>query len=203
MDIRERGSMQRILLIVMAAMLLVSCDRSGGASSCPPDGGNLLKDTDFSLEAADKRSKFWGQSQHAGEVSFTTSIVDGAVTIKRIGTQPWFAYRQILRSADLAGQRMVFSAELKLDLQPPKVAHGFGDGGWLTVAARSAGGKLLMRSEKDQKPHIGKTDWEAVQVIVDLPSGTERVDLTLLLQADGVMSVRNPFFGPLVRCDEP
>lgn len=196
-------AVRRVLLVVVAAALLASCDNLGGGSTCPPGGGNLIRDADFALEAENKSARFWGQSQHAGEVSFTTSIEGGVLTIQKTGTQPWFVFRQILRSADFGGQKLLFSADVKLDMRPPEKTHGLGDGGWLRVAARSAKGALLLRSELEQEPHIGTTDWEPVRVLVDLPRSTRRVDLSLLHQADGVMSVRNPYFGPQLKCGEP
>lgn len=196
-------TVRSVLLVAVAAALLVSCDNLGGGGACPPGGGNLIRDADFALEAANKSSRFWGQSQHAGEVSFATSIEDGVLTIQKTGTQPWFVYRQILISPDLGGQKLLFSADVKLDMRPPKKAHGLGYGGWLRVAARSANGAMLLRSELEQEPHIGTTDWEQVRVLVDLPRSTRRVDLSLLHQADGVMSVRNPYFGPQLKCGEP
>ena len=148
-----------------------------------------------SLEAAGSSSNSWRQSQHFGEKSFDTHIEDGVLTITKTGDQSWFSYRQSLDAAEFAGQQMIFSAEVKLDLQPPAIAHVFGEGGWLRVTARSNHRRILMSSPLEHVPHIGKTDWEKIQVSVVLPADTHRVDLSILHQADGVMSVRNPFFG--------
>lgn len=162
----------------------------------------MIQDADFSLEAANRRSKFWVSAQHAGERSFTTRIQEGVLTVTKTGSQPWFVIRQTLQTPNLSGQKMVFSADVKLDLQPPQLIHGLGDGGWLRVTARSANKKVLMQSALDQEPHIGKTDWERVQVLVELPSDTMQIDLSFLHQADGVMSIRNPFFGPVAAVSE-
>jgi hypothetical protein len=162
---------------------------------CVTDRENLIEDANFSLEEENNQSRLWVQSQHAGELSFTTNIQKGVLTISKIGTQPWFTYKQLVQAKKYAGQKMVFSADLKLDLDPPRLSHGFGDGGGLMIVAKSANRKLLLRSVLEHEPHIGKTDWQRVQVIVQLPKSTRRVTLAFLHQADGIMQVRNPFFG--------
>jgi len=182
-------------LIATSALFLVSCTTTQDKVACSVSGGNLLQDVDFSLEAKNRRSKHWGQAQHVGEVSFQTDIDNGVLTITKIGKEPWFSYRQRLKSEEFAGQKMVFSADLKLDLVAPEVDHSLGDGGWMRVVARSSTTRPIMRSPLDHEPHIGKTDWQNVQVIVDMPAQTHSVDLSFLHHADGVMQVRNPFFG--------
>lgn len=188
--------LSRILALV-STVLLASCVSAGSPELCPPAGENLIEDADFALEAENNLSRLWGQSQHAGELSFDTNIHKGVLTISRIGSQPWFTYKQVLQVERYAGQKMVYSADLKLNLEPPRVSHGFGDGGGLMIVAKSANRKLLLRSVLEHEPHIGNTDWQRVQVIVQLPKNTRWVTLAFLHQADGTMQVRDPFFGPV------
>ncbi|MFT5133347.1 MAG: hypothetical protein ACI9SC_001818 [Gammaproteobacteria bacterium] len=183
------------ILFLTNALLLASCVSIDSTELCLADGKNLIEDASFSSEAENNLSRLWSQSQHAGELSFNTKIQKGVLTISKVGTQPWFTYKQVLQAEKYAGQKIVFSADLKLDLDPPRVSHGFGDGGGLMIVAKSANRKLVLRSVLEHEPHIGKTDWQKVQVIVQLPENTRWLTLAFLHQADGIMQVRNPFFG--------
>lgn len=190
-----------LLLIVL---LLVSCGRQVDSLPCAATGENFLQDADFSLEAADPRSRHWSASQHAGEPSFETEIAGGVLTITKIGTQPWFILKQRIKDKRLGGSIVVYSADVKLDLREPKRAHYFGYGGGLSLVARSGDGRVLVRSILEHEPSIGTFDWQSVRVLVELPESTRTVEAGFLHQADGTLSVRNPSLrrvkNPLPEC---
>ena len=177
------------------AILLASCGDTTDPDVCQKLGDNLLQDADFALEKQDGRSKAWGALQHAGEKSFEYTIENGELTIEKIGTQPWGIFRQRLRTSDLDGTRMAFTAELKMDLTPDGSGMSpTGEGGGLNLTARSGNNKILLRSTLNHEPRIGKTDWQPVRVIVDIPETTEIIELGFLHQASGVLQVRKPSF---------
>lgn len=182
--------------IFMAAplFLLMACEAGRYDDRCQLAGDNYLLDKDFTLEAADKRSRHWFGLQHGGEKSFTTSMAGGELTINKIGTQPWYLFRQRLQNTDLAGKKMALRAELKLDLRAPASLHGFKVGGGLYLLARSDRGKIALRSIFNHEPHLGTLDWHEVQVIVQLPADTTTVEVGFLHQADGTLQVRKPAF---------
>ena len=191
---REFEHMYLRILLAAPLLLLIACESVRHDAFCPLAGDNYLQDSDFALEAENKRSQHWGSLQHAGGHSFNTSIADGELTIAKVGDVEWFVYRQLLRTRDLAGKKMVFSAELKFDLQPPAVPHGWKAGGGLNVVARADGGKLLLLSSLNHEPHMGTHDWHEVQVIVLLPADTSMIEVGFLHQADGTLQVRKPAF---------
>ncbi len=178
---------------IALAMLLTSCGDTTDPEVCQQLGDNLLQDANFALEKHNGRSKLWGTLQHAGEKSFEYTIENDELTIKKIGTQPWGIFRQRLRTSDLDGARMAFTAELKMDLGPDgSLMRPIGGG--LNLIARSGNNKILLRSKLNHEPRLGKTDWLPVRVIVDIPETTETIELGFLHQASGVLQVRKPSF---------
>ncbi|MCB1848501.1 MAG: hypothetical protein KDI04_14295, partial [Halieaceae bacterium] len=103
--------MIRTTTLLVAALALGACGPVPGVDPCVLEEGNYLQDADFALEAQSSRSKHWTGIQHTGEKSFAVAIADGVLSIDKVGSQPWFLYRQRLPAAELAGQRVVFSAE--------------------------------------------------------------------------------------------
>lgn len=175
------------------ATLLASCGSANDPDICPGVGENYLQDADFALEQQNPRSKHWTSSQHAGENSFSMTIENGELTIAKIGSQDWGVFRQKLRSSELGGARMMFAAEIKLDLGAEGV-RAFPVGGGLSMIARSGRNRILLKSVLNHEPRLGKTEWQKVWVIVDVPDRTQVVDLGFLHQASGVLQVRKPSF---------
>ncbi|MFT4823641.1 MAG: hypothetical protein ACJASY_001833 [Halioglobus sp.] len=181
------------LRYVLAAVAFAIYGCSANAKFCEVTGGNYLQNSDFSTKTASGGVKHWTATQHAGETSFEVNYDGVEVTIDKIGSQPWMMLKQRLRDTDLAGEKAAFTAEIKLDLQQPAIFHGFKKGGGLQLtAAPSSSSRLLLKSTLDHTPHMGKTDWEKVQVVVKFPPKTSTVEVSFLHQADGVLQVRNP-----------
>ena len=157
---------------------------AGAAELCKVKGPEYLQDPDFAIEAENKRSKHWTGVQHAGERSFVPTIETGVLRIEKVGTQPWYIYRQRMQPADMGGKRMVFSAELKLDLTQPERSGMDRDGGGLQMTVRSRNGDTLYASFPHE-PHIGETDWFPAQLVVKVPRNAALVEPAIRHQADG------------------
>ena len=178
-------------LTALAVFALYGCPTS--AEFCELTGDNYLQNTDFSAKTKSGSALDWTAVQHAGEPSFKVNYEGDEVTISKIGTQSWLMLKQRLRDTDLGGKKAAFTAEIKLDLQPPAVMHSFRQGGGLQLTATSrSSARLLLKSTLDHTPRMGKTDWEKVQVVVKFPPKASTVEVSLLHQADGIVQVRNP-----------
>ena len=189
--------MRAVLVLAAAAFVMISRGISAEGDFCELTGGNYLQNPGFNQSTSGGGQRFWGGGQHAGEKSFEMKFDNGELTISKIGTQPWMAFRQTVAATELAGKKLAMNAELRLDLQQPERAQGFLVGGGLKIAARASdarGRKLLLRSILDHQPRLGKTDWYPVQVVVQLPEKTSTVEVGFLHQADGTLQIRNPSF---------
>lgn len=182
------------IFLVLPFFLLMACNSDERDNLCRPVGDNYLQDADFALEAENRRAQHWTGLQHAGERSFNASISNGELTITKFATQPWYLFRQRLKGEDLAGKKMVFSAELKLDIHAPATPHGFKVGGGLNLVARSERGKIVLHSILNHEPILGTHDWHQARVTVQLPADTTMVEVGFLHQADGTLQVRKPSF---------
>lgn len=160
---------------------------------CELEGPEYLQDADFALEAADRRSKHWTGIQHAGERSFVPSIEAGVLRIEKVGTQPWYIYRQRIKPGDLGGKLMAFTAELQLDLQKPEASGMARDGGGLQLTVRTRNGQAYS-AEFPHEPHIGETDWFTAQLVVRIPKNAAIIEPAFRHQADGVLNARNVSF---------
>jgi hypothetical protein len=197
----EAMQMQRMLVAIAFAML--SFGSSANSEFCQLVDGNFLQDPMFDQLNSSGVPQYWFNTQHAGEKSFELEFDNGELTIVKTGTQPWLYFRERVAAKELAGKKMAFTAELKLDLQQ---AHTPTVGGGLSIVARSSslqGRKLLLRSKLDHQPRSGKTDWHPVQVVVQLPRKTNIVEVGFLHQGEGTMQVRNPSFQLVDESSQP
>ena len=192
------GCLKATFGVAAVSVMLSSCGAAQDIDSCAPLGESYLQDADFELERLDGKSLHWRSKQHAGEPSFETDISNGVLTIRKIGTQPWLLYWQRLQSDEFAGKRLAFSAEMKLDeastdsqrVQPPAR---------LSLKALSKDKKELRRFYLDFSPKPGMTDWQPIQMVVNLPPRATIVVLGFLVQADGALLIRNPSFSEVDR----
>ena len=178
---------------LLPALLLAACGAPSDPDVCQLLGDNYLQDADFALEQNNSRSNTWITLQHAGEPSYKYTARNGELTISKIGTQPWGVFKQQLRNSDLGGERMAFSAELKLALDRP-AQQAMLQGGGLTLTASSGRRRVVLQSKMNHEPRLGHTDWLPVQVIVNIPGNAQNIDLGFILQADGMFQVRKPSF---------
>ena len=175
--------------------MLVFCNAASGDTLCALTGDNYITNPDFSERSRSGNAKHWGGIQHAGEKSFEVAIDGEELTIQKVGSQPWFLLRQKFQAQQLAGKKVAFSAEIKLDMQPPAIYMAFKMGGGLQLTVKSkSSNRILLRSTLDHDPHIGKSDWQKIQVVVRLPKKAGTIELDVLHQADGELSIRRPSF---------
>ncbi|MEM8563268.1 MAG: hypothetical protein AAGF57_13580 [Pseudomonadota bacterium] len=165
------------------------------ATPCVLKAGNLLQNATFAQRREHGGIYHWSSTQHSGEPSFDLKIEDGEARIEKTGTQPWFYFRQRLDVTPIAGEIVALNVEMQLDLRVPEQGQGFKVGGGVKMVARSAankGRKLLLRSVLDHEPHIGEHDWQHYQIVIKLPEHSSALDVGFLMQADGLLQVRNP-----------
>ena len=190
---RPAVRLRAFVLTACLPILLSACEDSSGTTGCTSISDNYIQDANFALEQEDRKSKHWTATQHTGEPSFEVLIADGVVTIEKTGTQPWMVYRQKLQNSEFAGARMVYSAQIKLDVTPAARVPGRSGAG-LNVVMRSGNNRILLRSSLDHEPHMGKTDWTGVELVFDVPADTSTIELGFLHQAEGTVQLRNPSF---------
>lgn len=175
------------------AGLLAACSAEDQQQTCEGKGKNLLQDPSFSTVGGSRRERQWFQSEHGAGNSFAHSVSNGVLRIEKTGVEPWFLFSQMLERKEIKGKQFVFSAEIKLDVKPDTDNHGFKQGAGLTLTAFQSN-KPVVRSMMEHEPHLGTTDWQRVETVVELPMGVEDVRLGFIHQATGVIQVRNPSF---------
>lgn len=180
------------IMIITASALLSACSADGKqADGCSPRGKNLLEDVSFSGLSMPRSQRKWQSSEHAAGQTFEYSANNGVLKIFKTGGEPWFLLSQSPDAAALAGKRLTFGAEVKLDLQTPS-DHSFTPGGGLTMMARK-NGKVVINSTLEHEPRLGTTDWTPVSITRKVPLGTDFVRVGFLHQAEGTLRVRKPF----------
>lgn len=192
-DCALRSALPRLtrLCILACSALLAACATEPDKNPCAPSGKNYLGDADFALEEHDSRSKYWGALQHAGERSFSYSVKEGVLSIKKIGEQPWFLFRQRLRTTELSGQTVIFTAQARWSTTLPDYQPLSSDSG-LALTALAASGKILLQSAQAHTPLELNADWQTLLVVVEIPTGTRTIEAAFMHQAEGTLQVRNP-----------
>ena len=146
---------------------------------------NLLVDTDFSREGEYVRA--WRMAQHIGELSFSTTVNDGELEIRRIATQPWMLFRQTVDDGRLSGATIRYSAELKGDLPSQPRLHGFDHVGGLYIKVGRARAKLAQH-----EPNADQWDWQTFYYEERIPEGVTSLQAGFVHQSGGALWARNP-----------
>jgi len=183
--------MIRTVTLAVIALALGACGPAPGGDPCVLQEGNYLQDADFAMEAQSSRSRHWTGIQHTGEKSFAVAIADGVVSIDKVGSQPWFLYRQRLPAGELAGQRVVFSADVRLAGRAAGEHGRVGQAGGLKLSALSAG-KSELRLEQRLADGEVEEQWQPLRIIARLPRYTDTLELSFFHESDGVLEVRGP-----------
>jgi len=183
--------MNKVFAVFASVLMLIACGRAPQEEGCLLAEKNLLEDADFSLEAESSRSTFWTGIQHTGEKSFTVGFADAIVSIEKVGSQPWFLYRQRLKAGDFAGQKIAFSAEVRLIGRAAAAAEREGRPGGIKLAVLP-GGRSQLRLEQRLEAGRQPEEWQSLQLIAQLRPNTETVELGFLHESDGVLQVRRP-----------
>lgn len=165
------------------------------ASLC---ANNLLANPEFNINSDQYFPHSWGASQHAGEQAYKVDFDNGELTIDKYGEQHWMLVSQRVDPKTVADRAVVFSAELKQDMNDDGWAQALEAGGGLSIIVRGTvpgspfSQKILLSSSLQHEPRLGIFDWTPVSVGFDVPASVTSVDLGFLHQAYGKMSVRNP-----------
>lgn len=157
---------------------------------------NLLDNPVFGRGQGDGLAP-WRARQHAGRGSFHTEVRDGEVTITRAGPEPWFTLTQQLKAEGLQGHRLLFAAELQLDLHADGWREASTPGGglvftvWGTLPVAVAGERVVIDRRFDHEPNLGSTDWFTAWQAVDLPPNATKLEVGFVHRAMGSLSLRH------------
>ena len=185
-------SVTRSLLALIILLCISGCQPGPDLPACTLGEENFLNDPDFSAEAASSRSKHWTGIQHAGERSFRVSFDGPIAVIEKTGSQPWFLYRQRLRTTQFADQKMAFSAEVKLTPPSGVTMEQMETPGGLRLSAMGSSGKPILRLESGVPAHSERDEWQLLQVVVQVPEATQALELSIFHESEGTLRVRNP-----------
>ena len=180
-----------VLLTALAALMTACSAEAPEDKNCAPRGKNLLQDLTFSTISAPRPQRLWHSSEHAAGQTFEYSAKQGVLTIYKTGGEPWFLLSQNVDTANIAGKRITFGAEVRMDLSLPS-DHSFTPGGGLSLMARK-NGAVVINSALEHEPRLGKTDWIPISVTVKVPPGSDFLRAGFLHQAEGTLRVRKPF----------
>lgn len=199
---RGRGSPWRFPVTV-SIVLLAGCGDPGPTTiadtpELPACGStvNLLVNPDFGRGQGDELAP-WRARQHAGRGSFETEVAEGEVTIKRTGPEPWFTLTQQLAAEDLQGHRLLYVAELKLDLSAEDWPEVTAPGGglvltvWGTLPVAAAGERVVIDRRMDREPTLGTTEWFTAWQTVVLPQNATKLEVGFVHRAMGTLTLRN------------
>ncbi len=187
--------------------ILAGCDATDPADPAVPAAKaglpdcsgteNLLGNSGFA-RIEGKGLEPWKGKQHAGKSSFDLAIEEGVVTISRKGPEPWYLLTQILPVTQYQGHRLMFAAELKLDLNDEGWTESMPPGGGLSVLVwgrlpvAMAGDRMVKEHSFEHEPHLGQADWFTATQAIDLPANATKIELGFVHRAMGSYSLRNP-----------
>ena len=182
----------RALVSLSTVVFLVGCQPDAGHSACQLGEENFLNDADFSAEAESSRSKHWTGIQHAGEKSFKVSFEGPVAVFEKTGSQPWFLYRQHLRTDQFATLKVAFTAEVRLSAREAETGEKDDDLAGLRLAAMGSSGKPILRAENRMSDASERDEWQVVQVIMQVPKATKSLKANVFHESEGTLRMRNP-----------
>lgn len=172
--------------------------------SCDPKK-NLLRNAQFLHSAEEFLPDHWGGGQHAGEPSFIIKTNSGTLKVTKVGKQPWFTLKQVVKTASWPSVRVRYKADIKLSLNANNLTHKLEPGGgiYLRVFGDTniiGEDRLLLDSSRDYKLKLGTTGWITSVIEYTLPETANLLVVGLAHQANGSISIRNPSLALV--CDE-
>lgn len=186
--------MRIIVAVIWMSFFLSGCQSESDDSGCLLGDDNYLSDADFALEAESSRSKHWTGMQHTGEKSFKVTFENSTAVIEKVGSQPWFLYRQRLKANEFVDKKMAFSAEVKLSQSLDGSTQANTSAGGLKLSVLTSSGKPILRVESMLQPEGEENDWQYLQLVVLMPKAAQRVALSFFHDSEGTLRVRNPSF---------
>jgi hypothetical protein len=180
-------------LVLLAGLLALAPLASAGQlpSQCQP-AENLLRDSEFATVGGNGGPRVWSGKRHAKSGSFETRAEDGILTIAKIGPEPWFYYTQKVKTAELGGKTVRYTAQLKLDTTEPVPPHSFNYESGLYLTADNLGRRTIFRSLAEQTPRFGQSDWFEASLEFQLPDSAATLAVGFLHQAGGSFQVERP-----------
>ena len=168
---------------IAATLLLAGC-----ATATPPAGPAALRSIALrnagfeEVPAASSRcAASWACSMHADPDSFrffhdVAAPAAGArsLCIERVRKEPWAVATQVVRDPSLAGQRVRFTALMRVES-----VEGPGAGPW--ALAHGPHGTLAHRQNL-----VGRTDgWQPLSVELAVPASTQALEVGATLEGGG------------------
>jgi hypothetical protein len=175
----------QFILACIATAMLVSC-----TEPMPP---NLLLNSSFEELTEKQKPVAWGHSQHAGKVAYTYQIdtevaFDGmqSYRIEQYAKQAYGIVKQSLVLSDRKSKTFSFTAMLKTK----DVVAG---NGWkLVLNCRGSNNNILKQFQSE--PMNGSTDWQKVSLEGDIPKGTVKFGVGIMLMSQGAAWVDATYF---------
>ena len=150
---------------------------------------NLLKQADFSQVAGERYA--WRSMQHSSQPSFVLAIEEDVLTITQAGSEPWFVFKQAVDTAQVAGKRVMLSADMRGDIKTEPRTHGFEYKAGLYYRVVTSD-RSSQSFSGDQQPNIGEWDWRSFEVEVQVPQNLRSLEIGFFHQAGGVLYAKNP-----------
>jgi hypothetical protein len=172
--------------MIVAAAMLISC-----GDSQPP---NLLVNPGFEELTKNGRPAAWRAAQHAGKIAYTyeldaETVFDGvhSYKIEQYAEQAYGIVKQIRQLPDEQNKAFSFTAMLKTK----DVAPGMG----LKLTVNCIGNNSRILKQYLSEPTNGTTDWQKVTLEGDIPKGTVKLDIGIMLGTFGVGWVDETYLG--------
>lgn len=175
---------------------------SAALSSCDYRGAPMLKNPELKFDYQRGRPAGWLINQHGGDKTYEVDSRDGILRINNYGKQYWMRLSQRFPAHDLVGREFVFSADIKMDLNPEGWVRTLVPGGGLTVVVRGQKPgthntkSVLYTTSMPNEPRHGQLDWHRREHRFTIPEGARFLELGFLHQAHGEMWIQDPQFIP-------
>ncbi len=162
------------------------------------DTENLLQNPEFTIGAGTSMPEHWRMSQHAGVQAYTIQALNGELAIDKFAEQHWLLVTQAIKTESVAGESVIFTAEMQQNMTDDGWTQVLEPGGGLSIIIHGTEPeaplrqKLLLNSSLQHEPKLGVFDWTPVSVDFVVPVGTTRLEVGFLHQANGDMAIRNP-----------
>lgn len=183
-------------LVLLAVPLVAGCATAAGRPEAIPIHRELpsalpgiaLANAGFEAPARSPNhcADRWDCNVHADPGSFSF-VVEGrdaaegrqAMCVTRVGKEPWATVTQAVRDRTRAGARLRLSLMLRL-----AGTTGEGAGPWMVL--HGPGGRMLRHEQALRKATDG---WQRVALEVEVPPGTEIVEVGATLEGPGRMCI--------------
>jgi len=175
---------------------------SSALTSCDYRGAPMLKNPELEFDYQRGRPAGWLINQHGGDKTYEVDTHDGVLRINNYGKQYWMRLSQRFPANNLVGREFVFSADIKMDLNPEGWVSTLVPGGGLTVVVRGQKPgthntkSVLYTTSMPNEPRHGQLDWHRREHRFTVPEGARFLELGFLHQAHGEMWIKDPQFSP-------